>query len=56
MTDTTNELERIRHDIETCRVAMNNPKVGLFAMRRLYAVYGSLLRQLEQLEKGNERD
>ena len=51
MTERTQaELERVRRDIASCRAAMNNPKVGLFAMKRLYAVYGSLLRQAEQLE------
>ena len=51
MTERTQaELERVRRDIASCRAAMNSSKVGLFAMKRLYAVYGSLLRQAEQLE------
>lgn len=47
---TQTELDRVRRDIASCRAAMNHPRVGLFAMKRLYAVYGSLLRQAEQLE------
>ena len=47
---TTNDLDRVRRDLATCREAMNNPRVGGITMRRLFAQYGSLLRQVDALE------
>lgn len=57
MTETTQaELDRVRRELASCKQAMNHPKVGLFAMKRLYAVYGALLRQEEQLSRLETND
>ena len=51
MTDTTpTDLDLARRDLLQVKAAMDNPKVGLFAMRKLYARYGALLRQIDALK------
>lgn len=50
MTNTQDEIDRIHRDIESCRRAMNDPRVGGITMRKLYSTYGFLLRELDRLE------
>ena len=51
MTDTQpTDLDLARRDLLQVKAAMDNPKVGLFAMRKLYARYGQLLREIDRLE------
>lgn len=43
-------IEEIRAELEALRIAGNSPKVGLFAMRRIYRRRAALFAQLAQLE------
>ena len=49
MLDTQHELTRAQNDLAQVKDAMRSPKVGLFAMKRLYARYGQLLREIDKL-------
>ena len=48
--DTQHELTRAQLELEQVRAALNDPKIGLFTMRKLYARYGQLLRQIDDLK------
>ena len=50
-TDVQRELSRVEREIEQCRAAMQYPKIGAVAMRRLYNQLWSLYRQRAALEK-----
>ena len=50
-TDVQRELSRVEREIEQCRAAMQLPKIGAVAMRRLYNQLWSLYRQRNNLEK-----
>ena len=50
-TDLDRELARVERDIEQCRAAMQLPKIGAVATRRLYNQLWSLYRQRADLEK-----
>ena len=53
---TPTDLDLARRDLLQVKAAMNNPKVGLFAMRKLYARYGALLRQIDDLKAKDTND
>ena len=51
MTDTNpNELDLARRDLLQVKAALNDPKIGLFASKRLFARYGQLLREIDALK------
>ena len=50
MTQTQNDLDLARRDLLQVKAALNDPKIGLFASRKLYARYGQLLREIDRLE------
>ena len=55
MTDTTpTDLDLARRDLLQVKAALNDPRIGLFASRKLYARYGQLLREIDRLEKDVE--
>ena len=58
MPDTQHELTRAQLELAQVRAALNDPKIGLFASRKLYARYGQLLRQIDALKAKdtNEND
>ena len=57
MTDTTpNDLDLARRDLLQVKAALNDPKIGLFASRKLYARYGQLLRQIDALKAKDTPD
>ena len=47
---TTNDLDRIHREIDQCRAALNDRRVGLIASRRLYNRLGQLYRELDRAE------
>ena len=57
MTDTTpTDLDLARRDLLQVKAALNDPKIGLFASRKLYARYGQLLRQIDALKAKDTPD
>ena len=50
-TDVQRELSRVEREIEQCRAAMQYPKIGAVAMKRLYNQLWSLYRERNNLEK-----
>ena len=55
MTDTQpTDLDLARRDLLQVKAALNDPRIGLFASRKLYARYGQLLREIDRLEKDVE--
>ena len=51
MTDTQpTDLDLARRDLLQVKAALNDPKIGLFASRKLYRRLESLYRELERLE------
>ena len=50
-TDLDHELARVLRDIEQVKAAMQLPKIGAVAMKRLYNHLWSLYRQRAALEK-----
>ena len=51
MTDTQpTDLDLARRDLLQVKAALNDPRIGLFASRKLYARYGQLLREIDRLE------
>ena len=58
MTQTPTDLDLARRDLLQVKAALNDPKIGLFASRKLYARYGQLLRQIDALKAKdtNEND
>ena len=50
------DLDLARRDLLQVKAAMNDPKVGLFTMRKLYARYGALLRQIDALKAKDTND
>ena len=55
MTDTQpTDLDLARRDLLQVKAALNDPRIGLFASRKLYARYGQLLREIDRLEKDLE--
>ena len=50
MTQTQNALDLARRDLAQVKTALNDPRVGLFASRKLFARYGQLLREIDRLE------
>ena len=55
MTDTNpTDLDLARRDLLQVKAALNDPRIGLFASRKLYARYGQLLREIDRLEKDVE--
>lgn len=47
---TTNDVDRIHREIDQCRAALNDRRVGLIASRRLYNRLGQLYRELDRAE------
>lgn len=43
------DLDLARRDLAQVKAAMNDPKIGLFASKRLFARYGQLLREIDRL-------
>ena len=57
MTDTTpTDLDLARRDLLQVKAALNDPKIGLFASKKLFARYGQLLRQIDALKDTNDND
>ena len=57
MTDTTpTDLDLARRDLLQVKAALNDPKIGLFASKRLFARYGALLRQIDDLKAKDTND
>ena len=47
---TPTDLDLARRDLLQVKAALNDPRIGLFASRKLYARYGQLLREIDRLE------
>ena len=47
---TTNDLDRIHRELDQCRAALKDRRVGLIASRRLYNRLGQLYRELDRAE------
>ena len=47
---TTNDVDRIHREIDQCRAALKDRRVGLIASRRLYNRLGQLYRELDRAE------
>ena len=56
MTQTQNDLDLAQRDLAQVKAALNDPKIGLFASRKLYARYGQLLRQIDALKAKDTPD
>ena len=56
MTQTQNALDLARRDLAQVKTALNDPRVGLFASRKLFARYGQLLREIDRLEAKDTND
>ena len=49
MPDTQHELTRAQTELAQVRAALNDPRVGLIASKRLYNRLGALLREIDSL-------
>ena len=57
MTDTTpTDLDLARRDLLQVKAALNDPRIGLFASKKLFARYGQLLRQIDDLKAKDTND
>ena len=57
MNDTNpTELDLARRDLLQVKAALNDPRVGLIASKKLYARYGQLLRQIDALKAKDTPD
>ena len=53
---TPTDLDLARRDLAQVKAALNDPRIGLFASRKLYARYGQLLRQIDALKAKDTND
>ena len=53
---TPTDLDLARRDLVQVKAALNDPRIGLFASRKLYARYGQLLRQIDALKAKDTND
>ena len=53
---TPTDLDLARRDLLQVKAALNDPRIGLFASRKLYARYGQLLRQIDALKAKDTND